>query len=469
MDNWLPRTSDIVLRGGSSNWVTGITGNVESLMEYGGLTGKKLFAAANNAIYNVTASGAVGAADLSSLTNNRWQHAMMATSGGNFLIIANGADSVRSYDGTNWATPSITGATSSTFIHVNSHKARLWFVRTATLKAYYLPINSIAGAASEFDLGPLAKMGGTLMAMATWTMDGGSGPDDLAVFITSEGEVIVYHGTDPSSAFNWALVGVFRVGRPIGRRCFFKVGSDLVIITEQGFFPLSKALIAGQTSQNIAISDKISGAVATATKSYGGNYGWQALLYPKGTMGIFNIPTVDGSQSHQYVINTITGSWCRFTGMNAVCWSLFNNDLYFGTATKVCKADTGTSDLGSNIVGDVKPAFNYFGRRGKLKRFTMVRPIFTAGATVMPSVGMNIDFEDKQVTAAAGSNSSSGSPWDTSPWDTTDWGTDGLIRKDWQSVTGIGYCGTARIQVASNAQTIALQSIDYMFEEGGYL
>ena len=51
-------------------------------------------------IYDVSSSGAVGAAAVSGLTNARHQHTMFATSGGQFLVICNGADGVRTYDGT---------------------------------------------------------------------------------------------------------------------------------------------------------------------------------------------------------------------------------------------------------------------------------------------------------------------------------------------------------------------------------
>jgi hypothetical protein len=44
------------------------------------------------------------------------------TPGGTFLFIVNGADAPRTFDGTSWATPSITGITASQAVHVNAHK-----------------------------------------------------------------------------------------------------------------------------------------------------------------------------------------------------------------------------------------------------------------------------------------------------------------------------------------------------------
>ena len=64
-----------------------------------------------------------------------------------------------------------------------------------------------------FPLGQIFKMGGFLVQMATWTIDNVSGMDDYAAFITSEGEVAIYQGYDPTQQSTWSLVGVFRIGR----------------------------------------------------------------------------------------------------------------------------------------------------------------------------------------------------------------------------------------------------------------
>jgi hypothetical protein len=50
------------------------------------------------------------------------------------------------------------------------------------------------------------------MAMADWSIDAGIGIDDYAAFISDQGEVALYKGSDPTSATTWALVGTFWVG-----------------------------------------------------------------------------------------------------------------------------------------------------------------------------------------------------------------------------------------------------------------
>src|SRR3990167_4133465 len=202
LTNLYPSTTSVNLRGGYSKWSTGYGTQVETVLAYQGGATSKLFGIAGGAVYDATAGGAVGAAAISSLANSRWQYVNIATPGGNFIEMCNGADSVYTFNGTTWTDQSgnITGVTSSTLIGINAHKNRVWFVEVGTLKGWYLPVQSISGAATALDLSSFCPHGGYLMAMGTWTMDAGYGVDDLAVFVTSNGDCLVYRGTDPSSA-----------------------------------------------------------------------------------------------------------------------------------------------------------------------------------------------------------------------------------------------------------------------------
>src|SRR4051812_44925710 len=75
LQNWWPATSSVYLRYGFSNYATGLGSQVETVMAYSSGTSDKLFGAtAGGSVYNVTAGGAVGAADLTGLTNGRWQY-----------------------------------------------------------------------------------------------------------------------------------------------------------------------------------------------------------------------------------------------------------------------------------------------------------------------------------------------------------------------------------------------------------
>lgn len=463
LENWIPKADKVTLRSGYEEHVTG-TGEVETLMTWDGPTSNKMFGCAGGNIYDVTSAGAVGAAVVTGLANNRFQHVNFSIASGDYLIAVNGADTVRAYNGTTWSEPAITGVTYLS--QVNAHKKRLFFVEKDSLSFWYLGIEAIAGAATEFNLGSLCTMGGYLMAMATWSIDGGSGLDDMAVFITSQGETIIYQGDNPGDVNAWSLVGVFRLGRPIGRRCFVKLGSDLIVLTEDGFVPLSASLISDR-SKPIAISDKISPTVNSAFQNYGTLFGWQAVHFPKQGLLLFNIPSTGASV--QYVMNIVNGSWCKFTGMDAHCWAVLGGELYFGGDTAVYAALTGTSDNGANIPAFIKPAFSYFRSRGRLKAFLMVRPVIEVTGTLTATLEVNVDYEDRLPTDTPTFSDTGVAPWNTSPWNTTPWSRGAQIKKDWQSVNGVGYCATCNMKTLASPELLAIHSFDYIFEDGEYV
>ena len=160
LTNWWPGTNSVVLRYGYTKHATGITGQVESVIAYSGGTTNKLFAAAGTNIYDVTAGGAVGSAVVSSLTNARWQYINMRTAS-SYLMMVNGADKLRFYDGTNWAKDGdgggydITNVDTADCSNITLFKNRVWLIEDGTLKSWYLPINSIGGAAVALDMSSL--------------------------------------------------------------------------------------------------------------------------------------------------------------------------------------------------------------------------------------------------------------------------------------------------------------------------
>lgn len=474
LENWFPTPSSVDLRSGYSNYVTGLPGWVETLALYNGPSIKKLFGVSVTSIYDVSTAGVVGAPSVTGLTNARWQHVNFGTPGGNYLQMVNGADKLRGYDGTSWwtdgdGTHDITGFNTVNAAHINIFKNRTWFVEKNSLKVWYLAVDTIAGAATSINLGSLFRLGGYLQCMVNWTINNQGGIDDYAAFVSSEGEIALYQGTDPSSASTWALVGIFRIGRPIGRRCFVKVGSDVLFVCADGVFPISKALLNDRSQLNASLSDKIQDLINTDVQSYQGNFGWQPILYPIGNKLIINVPKVENNTQYQYVMNTTNGSWCKFTGWNSACWEFFNDGLYFGGNTVVCLGDSGTSDNGASIMADAKPAFTYFRRKGQIKRVTMARPIFSATASFSPALALNTDFQDLVPQTVTNYIATTGGAWDTSPWDVTAWSASNLIVKNWITVNGVGTAISLRVKVSLKGNQVSWQATDYAYETGGVL
>ncbi len=453
LDNWFPQPGWVEIRKGyAAHNNTATNDPVETLAAYQGVTTNKLFAAAGTKIYDVTDTNAGPAvAVVSGLQNARYQHINFTTTGGHFLYMVNGQDVPPYYNGTAWGTPTITGIAPTDIIGVNAHKSRLWFTLKNSTAAAYLPVDSFQGAATTFELGGLFTLGGYLMAMTTWSVDAGTGPQDYAVFISSRGQTVIYQGTDPSSSTTWTLVGVFNLGPPIGRRCFTRVGSDVAIISIDGVLPLSKAMIFERAAVvKASMTERIQHVMSQSARAYKDNFGWQLISYPRGTRAILNVPIRENAEQQQYVMNTLNGAWCRFIGMNANCWEIFNDKPYFGgNAGLVYEADTTGTDISNPLVADMETAFNYFGSRGKQKRWTMCRPLLTTDDEVSPGLAFNVDFQRNAPISTPTVTAASHATWDVTLWDSgAVWVGEVSTEARWTSVTGLGYCASVRMAVS---------------------
>ncbi len=458
LENWFPSTIDVRVRRGHQIHGAGMGDSVvESLLVYNGATvaSSAMFAATDNKFYDVSASGNAVVTTETGLANNRWQYVNFTTSGGKFLWACNGADAPRHYNGSVWAQPSITGITASDAININAHKGRIWLVLKDSTKAAYLSTGAIAGTATAFELGGLFTQGGHLVAMATWTRDGGSGTDDLAVFISSRGQVAVYSGTDPASADTWQLIGVYDVGPPIGYRCFTKVGGDLALLNIDGVLPLSKSLNLDRATQaTVAITANINNVMNESARSYRNNFGWELTPYAKGTMALLNVPIQEGLSQQQYVMNTITGAWCKFTGMDANCWAVFRDNLYFGGNDGLVKqADTTGLDITTPIDAVGQGAYNYYSARGRLKQWKMLQPLLTTDSDARPAIGISTDFRDNASLGTPTSSQTISALYDTAIYDQDVYAIEGRTVADWTSVAGTGQCASIHFRARTGRET----------------
>jgi hypothetical protein len=480
MDNVFPDTTDVMVRKGYSQFATGLSDSIESLMPYNRADGDdQLFCASNGAFYDVTAGGAVGAAVQSSLTNARWQHVNFTNSSGTvYLCCFNGVDAARYWNGSTWTTLGTSGPglhingglDSSTVISAAVHKRRMWLVQVDSLKAWYLPVDSVGGSAAAIDLGGIAYKGGYIMALGTWTIDAGEGMDDYWCAVTSEGQLAVYRGTDPSSSTAWVLVGVWDVGQPIGRRCLYKYKSDLLYISLEGVLPLSAAITLGRTDQRVALTDKITQAMSSAAASNKSNFGWELLFYPEANMLMLNVPIDEGMNQEQYAMNTVTGAWGGpFNGIEANCWCIFGGEPYFGSDGYVGKFWDSLSDNGNNIEFEAQQAYTYLGTRGRLKQVKSVRPYILAGGNFSVVMGVNVDFSQSQITGSISFSAPTYGIWDTGLWDFGIWGADLNSYADWQTVNAIGTAVSLRIKGQVKNIEFRYAAADVVYENGGVI
>lgn len=477
MENWFPDTDDVRLRRGWASHVTSIGDQVETLMVYNKPDGTQtLFCASDTAFYNVTSAGTVGAAVVSSLTNARWESLNFTnTSGTSYLMCFNGTDSPRYWNGSSWTTvtgassPAITGLTTSNIKNGCVFKKRVFLILNDSLKLWFLPVDSVGGAAQSIDLAGYFGKGGFLVSCEAWTLDAGEGMDDHLVAVTSEGQVAVFKGTNPTSSSSWGLVGVWNLGEPIGNRCLIKFRGDLLILTVEGVFPLSLALLSSQTNPSVALTDKIRRAMREAARNYKSNFGWEMTFYPQGSQLFLNVPVQEGSVQEQYVMNTITGSWGSWTGMQANCWAVFNEEMYFGGSGFVGKFGSVYADNSKDITTDLKQAFSYLSSKGRLKHIKSVRPNFLANGTPSVEMGISIDFGDEQPQSSLSFTPNNYGVWDDDVWDGAVWGGDVSPVNDWQTVYAIGTALALRMKTVTNGLDLRFESADYLYEYGGVI
>jgi hypothetical protein len=467
LDNWFPRQSDVTVRGGNSvhcNTGEG-TFTVHTLAEYKASTTRKFLAGCHGKLINVTTStpSTVG----SGFTNDRWRWVNFSEK----LFLVNGSDAPQDWDGTTLTSTAWSGAglTISNLSDVCVFKERLFFIEKNTLNFWYATTQAITGALTKFPLKYSGSFGGVLKAFGTITTDGGTGQDDLMLFFLSSGEVIVYQGSDPGAAADWSRVGTFFIAPPVGGAPLVQYGSDLVAITDGAYTPLTRVLPFGRTQPSeLDLSDKISGAVVAAMKSYRDNTGWQVQFYPRGRMLIFNVPRSTVSFD-QHVMNTDTKAWCKFTSWNFAVFGLFNDKLYGGgTDGKVYLCDTGYNDNSAAIVADGQSAWNYFGSSNQLKSFTMARVIFAAVSDPMATMAVGTDFVTTVPTAAVSTATvESGGVWDVAIWDVATWGGATQAVRGWQGISGMGYAASMRLRLSLTSQNVSWLSSTMIFKPAG--
>ena len=471
MSNFFPTVEKVTLRDGYTSFCTGIgSGNVETLVEHNAGANRQLLAiGSNGTLYQIDTGSAVS--KKTGLANGR---AESIEFNNNTIFVPSGANVPFSWNGSSASDLSITlsdSVNANTLTGVHAHKNRVYYWTGDSQNFYYsATVDTFQGNFTKFPVGLVGTFGGNIIMINTLTIDGGEGVDDLLCIVMTSGEVLLYSGSNPSSDF--ALVGTFRIAEPINeKRAIAKLGGDVIVMTKEGYLPLSQVVrqdIVGNKAA--AISEKIRGTVISQVAATGTTTGWQIFVSPDGDKVIFNYPTGDVDPFNQHVFNPIIRAWCIFENMPAHVWGQFNGDTYFGSASGVVFKVGGDADNGSDITGDLATAYNYFGDRGGVKRFSSVQPILDGETTIDFSFGVGVDLgSPRAIDVTQVSFASNLAAWDTATWDDFFWAdtTGAGVTKRRKAVNRLGYSSALRIQVATSTQTISFISAHYTFAPGG--
>jgi hypothetical protein len=387
--------------------------------------------------------------------------------------MANGADVVKSYNGTTIGNPAFTGVTLSNLTHVHVFKSRAYFVEKNTQKMWYGGTGAVAGALTAFDFSTVAPVRGNLLFTAHLKGDGGDGgQDDVFLAVFTSGNVLAYTGSNPGDSTNWSLLGNYRIGRPLGRLAYVQADDDVYVATDRGYSKLSELSKFGDTApEKLLISDKISSAASDDIKLVGESIDWRMFVYPKGQMLIVISP-LSGTARRYHVQNINTKAWCEFGDFLAYSWATLGGVCYFGGAGGVVyDFDNGdVSDNGAVVRCDCQQAWSSFGAPGVNKQTQLIKPYFAG--TEEPNVSVNVGADFGSIPLSTFSTPSAAvanAEWNDAEWDNAEWGYGEQSFANWYSRNAIGESIGLRITIDTPADRVRWNGTTILYTRGGPL
>jgi hypothetical protein len=451
-----------------------------------------------NAGSNYTAPPTVSFSTLGATVGS---YSTISSGGGNFIFVAfeGGEQAPLRYDGTTWSptalsqntgfpwptTPSFTPTNLSAVV---TYGSSLFFVEENSTHLWVGPTLGVAASLQLglVDVGPNLTLGGTIAAIAPWNMQTVYGPLQHIVIISTNGECLIFQGTDPTNSANWGLLATFRISPPLGgQRGLVPMGADLSIMTIDGIISVSKAFSLDPAFvDQAALTAPISPTWLNTMNSNGitnldfiDSTAWALVSFPHKRMLIANIPDENGV--FQYVMNTETNAWTMFSGWLINCAAVFNNVLYYGGTDVsgnfiVFQAETGGNDNGQVINCLGYTAWD-FGDGMTWRAINTISCIvsYTAGTTIFLDATEDYQYPDTQ-NVATSISASTAAVWDTSLWDVGTWGglTTGRFLAGVNSNPGFALSVIFKAQINGSTATPSNCIIfggSYAVENGGFI
>lgn len=476
-ENGFPLASTVRLRAGDFKAATMNGAAVQSLIPYRSGSQARLFATTAAGIYDISALNPEATPPPSVVLTDggRWSPVQIATPGGQFLVMVDGQNGGQVFDGTSWAAMSVTGVASSALSHLWIHANRIWGIQKGTMTAWFLPVDSIGGAALDFSLGSVFQRGGSLLFGDTWTSDSGSGFGDRCVFVSTEGEIAVYEGLNPGGSSSWALVGRYDVGRPVGVQTI-RAGADLLIATTDGIVPLSQIVTKDPAALSMAaVSANIERPWLRAVRTNASSLPVQMLKWQRESMGIVAFPHLD----HCFVVNLQTGAWAKWTGKAITAMALHNDLAYWAGADGfVYQFEGAGADDGAPYAFRWSLLPDDLGAAGRLKHVYSARATWRALVPFVAQLDVATDYrrDFEQPPPNAAPDDDGGALWDVALWDAAIWddGADSdaqtTVTTLWQSINRSGIVVAPQVQVTcggSRKPDAELVTVDLLYDVGG--
>lgn len=346
------------------------------------------------------------------------------------------------------------GLTTADMSYVWVYKNRIYFAQKDSLSIWYLDVDSIGGDATEYPLGGIYGRGGSVLWGATWSLEAGDqgGLSEQNIIVSSEGEVAVFQGLSPEDVQTWTKTGVYRIGRPLGKKAHFRGGGDIAVATSVGLVPLSKAVSLDVTALSPAtVSFSILDAWQDAVTQRGFDE-WQCEIWPEGKMAIISPANPNQATPVLFVTNSETGAWCRFTGWDARAIEIFEGKLFFGSADGcVYEGNVTGADDGDVYTGTYIPLFSDLGAPASAKIPHLGRATVRAAATINAALTARFDFDVSPLPPPDAVVVTGGAVWGAAIWGQATWGAASpeVVSANWQSLGGIGSVSALELMISS--------------------
>jgi hypothetical protein len=363
------------------------------------------------------------------------------------------------------------------FAFVTVWKSRVWLVEKDTSRAWYLDANAIYGAATSFDFGSRMRAGGPLVGLYGWSYDAGNGMDTLLVGLSGAGDVVIYQGTDPSSATTFGLKGTWSVaGVPAGRRIATDFGGDLLILSSLGVVPLSKLVVGSSTTDgSIYATAKIANLLSLLVSTRGTLPGWALAVHPTDNALLVTVPTLAGQATAQLVMSFAgRRPWGQYRGLPMLSAASWSRELYFGTTDgRVCVQRGHVDGVQLADASAFEPVefslLTAYRGDGRNRQVQMLRPIILS-ETPSPAVEARAryDFELTEAALPDGAGGGGDGTWDASTWDASVWGGEYTVDSHLVGASGMGRKVAIALRGRALSRTVVV-GFDVLFTEGGLL
>lgn len=485
LNNWFPTRTGTKVRGGNRLHATVGDDPVESLMTYVGNT-RSIFAGSGGNITDITNPANPNTPptpDVTGQASNYYSFINYPVTGGNYMPAVNGTDDLQLYDGTSWqavnaasAPFSITGVDTSTIIHINAYRNRIYMVEAGSLNVWYLPVDSVGGAAQVLSLAGIFTKGGVISFTATWSSESGAASmQSYLVVMSSEGEAAVFSGSFPGDDA-WSLVNVYDISRPLGKNGWFRAGGDIVIATEMGLVPVSAARYKDPGALGMdAVSVKIEPTWKRASQERS-TLPWEIAKWDDKDAFYVNTPATLDQETLTIVGNLKTGAISTYSGWDNRCFGIHTRQMYFGCNDGTIRlAEVGGSDNGMPYTAQAAFAWDHLGAPGWTKSVKQAQAIWNTTRPFSFRLSASTDYRQQfPISPNVDPDNSPDSLYDVGLWDQEQF-DDGTVQYNVASrqlsISRTGLVFSMEVQVpvnGVNTPQIELVSVYHSTVPGGY-